>query len=228
MGYFVAGGAVAASQLFGANQTEVFSVDQSGSLNVSWVLDAGPWQGPLTVGPAGLASAGCFVAASRQFGSTNQTDVFLVGKNGQLNTFWFGVANPSGYGPATIGLAGVAPPGCFLAASQQFGATNQTDVFLVDKNGQLNVFWVNNAGAWNGPEKIGPAGIAASGCFLAASQQFGATNQTDVFLVDKNGQLNVFWVNNAGAWNGPLVRRDPVPQPPGGYVGSANAARQSG
>jgi hypothetical protein len=48
MGYFVAGGAVAASQLFGANQTEVFSVDQSGSLNVSWVLDAGPWQGPLT------------------------------------------------------------------------------------------------------------------------------------------------------------------------------------
>jgi polygalacturonase len=91
-----------------------------------------------------------------------------------------------------------------LAASQQFGANNQTDVFLVDTNGQLNVFWVQGEGAWNGPVKIGPAGFAPAGLGLAASQQFGANSQTDVFLVDRNGQVNVFWVQREGPWNGPV------------------------
>ncbi|MHC5832914.1 MAG: hypothetical protein ACYT04_97260, partial [Nostoc sp.] len=95
------------------------------------------------------------------------------------NLFWVvgeGVWN----GPFKLGPAGIANPGSFIAASQQFGA-NQTDVFLVDKNGQLNLFWVVGEGVWNGPFKLGPAGIANPGSFIAASQQFGA-NQTDVFL----------------------------------------------
>jgi hypothetical protein len=197
--YFVAGGGVAASQQFGGNQTDLFSVDNSGRLNVSWVDNAGPWQGPLPIGPSGLAPGGAFVAASRQFGLT-QTDAFLVDQSGQLNVFWvdgFGVWN----GPEKIGPAGIANPGCPLTVSQQFGG-NQIDVFLIDKNGQLNVFWVDNAGAWNGPEKIGPAGLVKPGSFVAASQQFGLI-QTDVFLVDEAGQLNVFWVDGFGAWNGP-------------------------
>jgi hypothetical protein len=199
MGYFVAGGSIAASQQFSFNQTDVFAVDQNGQLTVSWVDNAGPWQGPLNIGPAGIAPAGANVAACRQFG-LSQTDVFLVDNNGQLNVFW--VDNAGGWnGPEKIGPAGLANPGCPLAVSQQFGL-NQTDVFLIDKNGQLNVFWVDNAGPWSGPEKIGPVGNANPGSFLAASQQFGLS-QTDVFLVDKNGQLNVFWVDNAGPWNGP-------------------------
>jgi hypothetical protein len=109
MGYFVAGGSVAASQQFSFNQTDVFAVDQNGQLTVSWVDNAGPWQGPLNIGPAGIAPAGANVAACRQFG------------------------------------------------------LSQTDVFLVDNNGQLNVFWVDNAGGWNGPGKIGPAGLANPG-----------------------------------------------------------------
>jgi hypothetical protein len=123
-------------------------------------------------------------------------------------------------GPEKIGPAGTALPGSLVAASQQFGLT-QTDVFLVDKNGQLNVFWVDGFGAWNGPEKIGPAGIANPGCALAASQQFGLP-QTDVFLVDKNGRLNIFWVDNAGAWNGPLLRADPVAPPAAGLGSNSN------
>ncbi|MHC5822041.1 MAG: hypothetical protein ACYT04_40800, partial [Nostoc sp.] len=166
MGYFVAGGGIVASQQFGANQTDVFSVDQSGQLNVFWVVGEGVWQGPLTISPAGIANPGSFIAASQQFG-TNQTDVFLVDKNGQLNLFWVvgeGVWN----GPFKLGPAGIANPGSFIAASQQFGA-NQTDVFLVDKNGQLNLFWVVGEGVWNGPFKLGPAGIANPGSFIAAS-----------------------------------------------------------
>ena len=74
---------------------------------------------------------------------------------------------------------------------------------LVDEAGQLNVFWVDGAGAWQGPEKIGLTGFANPGSSVTASQQFGINNQTDVFLVDKTGQLNVFWVDSAGVWQGP-------------------------
>ena len=199
MGYFVAGGGLAASQQFVANQTDVFAVDASGQLTVSFVTGEGPWQGPLTIGPSGVAPAGCPVAASRQFGA-DQTDVFLVDNSGRLVVFWVS-GGWAWNGPQTIGPAGIANPGSFVAASQQIGA-NQTDVFLIDKNGQLNVFWVTGTGAWAGPQKLGPVGLANPGTHLAVSQQFGAT-QTDVFVVDKNGQLNVFWVTGQGSWNGP-------------------------
>jgi hypothetical protein len=84
-------------------------------------------------------------------------------------------------GPQTIGPSNLAPAGCFIAASRQFGITSQTDAFFVDHNGQLNVAWVVNAGLWGGPGKIGPAGLAAPGCFVAASQQFGIAGQTMFF-----------------------------------------------
>ncbi len=202
-GFANPGSAVTASQQFGINnQTDVFLVDKTGQLNVFWVDGAGAWQGPEKIGPAGFANPGSAVTASQQFGINNQTDVFLVDKTGQLNVFWVDGAGVW-QGPEKIGPAGFANPGSAVTASQQFGINNQTDVFLVDKTGQLNVFWVDGAGAWQGPEKIGPAGFANSGSAVTASQQFGINNQTDVFLVDKTGQLNVFWVDGAGAWQGP-------------------------
>ena len=85
-----------------------------------------------------------------------------------------------------------------MVASHQFGL-NQTDVFVVDKHGTLNVMWVVGAGAWSGPVGIGPAGAFPPGAPVAASQQFGLT-QTDVFAVDNNGTLHVMWVVGAGAW----------------------------
>jgi hypothetical protein len=85
----------------------------------------------------------------------------------------------------------------------------------------LNVFWVDNGGAWQGPGKIGPTLIANAGCSLAASQQFGL-NQTDVFFMDNDGQLNVFWVDIGGAWQGPLVRGNPVAAPSAGLGSNSN------
>ncbi|MGD0105461.1 MAG: hypothetical protein ABSC06_15680 [Rhodopila sp.] len=199
MGYFVAGGAVVASQQFGATQTDVFSVDQNGRLNVSWGMGERGWQAAAAIGPATHVTPGGFLAASQQLGA-NQTDVFFVDNNGQLNVFWID-GQGAWNGPEKIGPAGIAQAGTFLAASHQCGAT-QTDVFLVDKDGQLNVFWVTGERAWNGPRKIGAAGIASPGSFIAASRQFGA-DQTDVFLVDWEGQLNVFRVTGERAWSGP-------------------------
>jgi 3-deoxy-D-manno-octulosonic-acid transferase len=191
------------SQQFGANQTDVFVVDRNGQLNVFWVVGEGAWNGPLKIGPAGIAPVVFYpppIAVSQQFGA-NQTDVFLIDQNGQLNVFWV-VGEGAWNGPLPIGPVGLAVPGSPIAVSQQFG-TNQTDVFVIDQNGQLNVFWVVGEGAWNGPLQIGPTGIAAPGISVTVSQQFGA-NQTDVFVVDPNGQLNVFWVVGEGAWGGPL------------------------
>ena len=120
-------------------QTDAFVVDNNGTLNVLWVVQAGDWGGPLGVGPAGFAPAGAAVAASQQIG-LNQTDVFVVDNNGALNVAWVVEAGAWG-GPAPIGPAGIFPPGAQVAVSQQFGAVNQTDVFVVDNAGQLNVFW---------------------------------------------------------------------------------------
>ena len=217
MAYFTSGGGISASQQFAFNQTDVFSVDENGQLNVSWVDNAGEWQGPMAIGPTGVANPGSAVAASRQFG-LNQTDVFLIDKNGQLRVYW--VDNAGGWlGPETLGPAGVAPAGCPLAVSQQFGLT-QTDVFVIDNNGQLRVYWVDGGGSWLGPETLGPAGVANPGSPLAVSQQFGLT-QTDVFVIDKNGQLRVYWVDGGGSWLGPETLGPAGVANPGSYLAAS-------
>jgi hypothetical protein len=74
----------------------------------------------------------------------------------------------------------------------------------VDKNGTLNVYWAQNAGNWEGPVLIGPANHALKFAPLAASQQFGAPDQTDVFVVDNTGALTVFWTQGTGPWSAPV------------------------
>jgi 3-deoxy-D-manno-octulosonic-acid transferase len=88
-----------------------------------------------------------------------------------------------------------------VATSQQIGL-NQTDVFVVDKTGTLTVAWVVGGGAWAGPAKIGLQGLCLPGAPVSACQQTGLT-QTDVFVMDRFGVLNVFWVSGGGAWAGP-------------------------
>jgi hypothetical protein len=74
---------------------------------------------------------------------------------------------------------------------------------VVDNHGQLWVFWVVPGGKWL-RYRIGPNGFAAPGAHVAVSQQFGLPNQTDVFVVDKKGQLRAFWVDwPANKWTGP-------------------------
>ncbi len=200
-GKFPAGAPIAVSRQFGLNQTDVFVVDKTGTLNVMWVVGAGSWSGPAALGPAGKFPPGAHAAASQQIG-LNQTDVFVVDKTGTLNVMWV-VEAGAWAGPAPLGPAGKFPPGAPIAVSHQIGL-NQTDVFVVDKNGTLNVMWVVGAGAWNGPAPLGPAGKYSPGAPIAASQQIGLS-QTDVFVVDKDGLLDVLWVVNADAWAGPQV-----------------------
>lgn len=190
--------AIAVSQQFGAkNQTDVFVIAQNGQLNVFWAQGTGAWNGPLEIGPTHMHSGA--LAVSQQFG-VDQTDVFLVDKSGQLSMFWVQGVGKWSEQPVLISAKDFAPGGAPLAASQRFGVANQTDVFLVDNDGQLNVFSVQGRGNWSGPVKIGPKGIFPKGTHISVSQHFGA-DRTDAFLVDKSGQLNVFWAQGAGDWS---------------------------
>jgi len=140
-----------ASNQFGLNQqTDLFTIDQSGTLNVRWVVGADTWSGPVPISRPGVFPPGAAVTASNQFGLGHQTDVFAIDTNGALNVSWV-VDAGQWNGPAAISRPGVFPPGAAVTASNQFGLDHQTDVFAVDNNGTPNVSWVVDAGQWNGP-----------------------------------------------------------------------------
>jgi hypothetical protein len=202
---YAPGGPIAVSQQFNDNVTDVFAIDRAGQLVVFFASGGGHWSSTTGFGPTGLAHQGAALAASQHFGIPNQTDVFLIDQNSQLEYFWVDGLTGTINGPQVIQQQknGLAPSGGFLAVSQQFGIANQTDVFLVGNNGQLVVLFAQGAGGWGGPHNISNPNFAPNGAPLAVSQQFGIANQTDVFLVGNNGQLVVFYVEGNGNWQGP-------------------------
>jgi hypothetical protein len=195
---------LAASNQFGiSNQTDVFVVGNNGAVQVVWVQGQGAWNGPLVISPGGVAPTGAGLAASNQFGISNQTDVFVVAVDGATRVVWVQGAG-AWNGPLAISPVGLAPAGAPLAVSNQFGIPNQTDVFVVGNNGGASVVWVDGGGAWNNAQGISPTGLAPAGTGLAASNQLGIPNQTDVFVVDTTGATDAVWVNGAGPWVGPV------------------------
>jgi hypothetical protein len=84
-------------------------------------------------------------------------------------------------GPAPIGAPRVFPPGAAVAASSQFGWSDQTDVFVVDGNGTLNVAWVRGDGGWQGPLPIPAITLRAvrdGGLFIEVTGIRFTRNQT--------------------------------------------------
>jgi hypothetical protein len=213
---FRRGGPFAVSRRFDANQTDLFVVSIKGQLNVFSVDGAGRWKKSPGYGPINMAQPSTAIAATKRFGADQQTGVFLVDQHGQLQAFWVSATGVNG--PVAIGAKGFARKGAPLAASQQFGAGDQTDVFVFDTNGQLHVFWARGSGDLNGPVKIGPEKFAPNGAQLAASRHFG-TRQTDVFVVDTSGTLSRFWVAPSGGWQGPeKISEADFAKPGGGVV----------
>jgi hypothetical protein len=212
-------GALAASQQFGADQTDVFLFDNHGQLNVFSAQGGGALNGPVKIGPTGFARSGAQLAASQRFG-INQTDVFVVDKTGALSDYRV-VGTDNWKDPAKISQASFANSGAHIAAGQRAGSPNQLDVFLVDKNGQLNVFSnILGKSSWDGPLAIGPKGLADAGAPVAVSQRFGAV-QTDVFVVDKKGTLNVISVDGTGIWKAPKQLGPPGLAPSGAFVAAS-------
>ncbi len=211
--------ALAASQQFGADQTDVFLFDRKGQLNVFWSHGAGSVNGPVKIGPPSFAPSGAQLAASQRFG-VNQTDVFVVDKTGALSNYRV-VGTENWKAPAKISQANFAHPGAHIAAGQRAGKPKQLDVFLVDRNGQLNVFSnILGTARWDGPLPVGRKGLANPSAPVAVSQRFGLV-QTDVFVVDKNGALNVVSVDGAGAWSEAKPIGPPRLAPSGAFVAAS-------
>ena len=206
------GAPVAVSKHFGVDdKTDVFVVDTNGQLNVFSAVGSGNWSAPKTIGASGLTRSAASVVASQRFGTNNQTDVYVVNTQGQLNVF-SAIGSGAWSEPQTVGPSGLTVSGAAIAVAQKPGTTDQTDVFLFDKNGQLNVFSVDNSGQWNGPVTVGPQNIAPAGAQVAVSPQFGVSNQTDMFVIDQSesqtgstpqGWPALFWSTGADQWNGP-------------------------
>jgi hypothetical protein len=229
--HFTEPGASVAAYADVLGQTGVFVIDLNGAMNVFLTTPSGGWSQPKIISGFGFfASAHASIAVSRRSGV--QAEVYVVDNSWQLKVLsLIHISGPepgipgaeiwtSGtIGPAVDPISG-APfdsPGSPVAVSQQFGIPNQTDVFAIDFRGALNVFWANGDAGWGAPFPIASAGQgnynAPAGSFLAVSNQFGQSLQTDLFIMNTApggaqvlpalGWPAVFWVEGSGGWNGP-------------------------
>jgi hypothetical protein len=208
-----------AAQRVGARapQTDLFIVDDTGDPNVFSVVGSGAWSTPQLM-ETSQRYDGAPAATALRVG-TNQNTVFMANVFGSVVQF---AAQGGGAwsGPTEVSALGLFDRGARVAASQQFGVEAQTDVFAIDKTGRLNVFWIGSSGGWNGPYGLSGAGFAPpTGCVAAI--QRGTLPRTDVFLVDNNGDLIVFYVEGTGKWQSGTIASS-APQPKGGLRGSSN------
>ncbi len=217
-GFAAKGAPLAAARQLGTAQTGVFLFDNNQQLNVFTATGTGSWNGPAKISAANFVPKGAQLAVS-QLSSTNQTAVLAVDTTGTLSAFR-ATGTASWQGPEKIGQAEFAKPGGYIAVGQRAGSANQTDAYLVDKKGQLNVFSVQGAGSWTGPVPIGPSDFAAAGAPVAVSIQSGGS-QTDVFVTDKKGTLQMFSVDGAGSWSGPQQIGPPGVTTSGAYIAAS-------
>jgi hypothetical protein len=217
-GFAAKGAPLAVARQLGAVQTDVFLFDNNEQLNVFSATGTGAWQGPTKIGAAKLVPKGGQLAVS-QLSSTNQIAVLAVDTTGTLNAFRAN-GTASWQGPEKISTADFAKSGGHIAMAQRAGSANQTDAYLVDKKGQLNVFSVQGDGSWTGPVPIGPSDFAAAGAPVAVSVQSGGA-QTDVFVTDKKGTLQLFSVASGGAWSGPQQIGPPGVTTSGAYIAAS-------
>ncbi|MGA2448002.1 MAG: hypothetical protein ABTD50_04925 [Polyangiaceae bacterium] len=218
---------IAVSQQFGLNQTDVFAITNNvsgppngdgqvgGQIVMYYVDGGGSWHGPVTIStPTFYFPQNGDVAASQQFDTPNQTDVFAVDIDGYLEVY--SVQSNGEWQGMLAGAQYELPPGAPIAVSREFGnPNNPTDVFVVDANQNLMVFSEVN-GDW--PEQIiSPQN--ANIPWAANLAVAGLSNQTDVFLVDSTGRLDMYWkVYGNGDWQGPLPISGAGFAPPGAYV----------
>jgi hypothetical protein len=212
------GGPIAVARQLNAIQTNVFVFDNGGQLNVFAGPATAAWQGPVKVGPPGFAAKGAQLAAS-QLAATNQSAVFAVDTTGTLCAFRSTGAS-SWQGPEKISKMGFAKSGGHVAVAPRAGSPNQTDVYLVDKKGQLSVFSAQGTASFAGPAAIGPTDFATSGAPIAVAMQSGGA-QTDVFVTDRKGALQLFSISGDSDWSGPLQIGEPGITTSGAYIAAS-------
>lgn len=181
-------------------QVEVFTVDANGTLDIVWKDNNGGWKGPIPLTLANFTLPGASVAAI-YYPTFEQLEVFVIDKNGVLNVIW---KDHNGPWHAPVGLTDprFAPPGAPITAVYQ-PLNEQLEIFFVGANGSLNLIWKDNNSIWKGPIALTGNDFAWPGAHVAGAY-YPSYKQLEVFLLDKNGVLNVVWKTDNGTWQSPV------------------------
>jgi hypothetical protein len=189
---FVPGAPVTAIYHPTSQETLIFAVDTSGTLQVIRHLQQAPiWDGPRPLTGAGFAQPGAPVAAIWQ-PLNDQVEAYVMGTNGAVMGVWNannGPWNP----PFNLSGAGFAPNNATLAPVWE--PNNELlGIFVLDQNGALNFILKTHDGAWDAPRVITGAGYAAPGGPVAAVWEATSDplrGSIDIFTVDQNGTAKV-------------------------------------
>jgi len=206
--------------------SDVFFVDANGILNW-WTNVTGAWARTLLSAGTFRFGSGSSVVVSRKFGSAgvdfpDLLQVFAVDLTGAMVVHSY---NSSNWSAQTLTGPGFAAAGASICVTRHFiPNVNQTDVFVIDLQGNLQVFSAQGPYNWSAPSIVAP-NVAQPNANLSASQQFGSPSvsnpyQTDVFLIDLDSKLSVFYAVGANRWN-----RLQLPQFAGAGASSGNNVR---
>lgn len=181
------------------------AVDKSGAMNVAW-LDQGAdegWQGPQTFGSANLSPGGQVSVFNQGPGVFT---ALTVDASGTLNVAWLQTGRPGWNGPIPAGgptLVPGAPVSVIRQSDSIFAA------LTVGAGGQMNVAWLDinepdpSKRGWQGPAAFGGP-VLLPGAPVAVFRQ--GLNTIAALTVDRNGRMNVAWLDTAQTrWQGPLA-----------------------
>ncbi len=196
-GFAPSGAAVATSPRYGVpGQTDAFVTGRNGAVDLLWADGGRTWHST-SISAARLAPAGAAIAASPQYGVSGQTDAFVTGRNGAVDLLWADGGRT--WHSTSISARGLAPPGAAIATSAQYGAPGQTDVYVVGRNGAVDLLWAEGGGTWHSTSISAP-GLAPAGAAIATSPQYGVADQTDAFVAGANGAIDLLSATDGGSW----------------------------
>ena len=84
------------------NQTDVFFVDQTGSIAELWVVGDGPWNGPERLTGPSLANPNARLTANSRYGVAGETNVVFIDRSGRANVLSASGTQPW-QGPTVVG-----------------------------------------------------------------------------------------------------------------------------
>ena len=200
------GAGIAASVQPPNAQLDVFVVGDDGAIAVVYEVDNGEWQPPRPVtapgtGASGRAARGGGAAAERSAGR-------VCGGSRRCRARGLLLDNQPWQHTGAISGPDLAPPGAHLAAATQ-PPNDQLDVFFVDNDGAVHVFWELDNGQWRDGGTLTSSGFAPPGAPIAARVQ-PPHDQLDVFVIGEDQQLHLIWEVDNDPWQGPVALSKPV------------------
>jgi hypothetical protein len=182
------------------NQLEVFAIDATGTVQLSWKAQNGNWLGPIALSPPGSAPPGAPISAVWQ-PLNEQLEVFWIDATGAMRGVWKqhnGHWNP----PFALTAAGFANPRAHIAAVWQ-PLNEHLEVFTTDRDGTIKGVWKMHNGHWQPSFVLDGPGVALSGAQIAATwdQQDERLSVTTVGI--RGNLISAYKVHDGGWKPGP-------------------------